>query len=101
MEIAEVKLRVLPTTGQAPVDNGIVNTRLFDKINSFEIIQRVESDHVPICCRLRISYDLPRDPMDTKVHLQPLTWPKFSNKGTKHFWEIDKKKKQIKIEFFI
>ena len=90
-----MKLRVLPTTGQAPVDYGIVNTRLFDKINSFEIIQRVESDHFPICCTLRISHGLPLDPTDTNVHLQPLTRLKFSNKGTKHFWKIYKNKEQI------
>ena len=69
------------------VDYGIVNTRLFDKINSFEIIQRVESGHFPICCTLRISHGLPLNPMDTNVYLQPLTTLNYSNKGDETFLE--------------
>ena len=81
--------------GASTVDYGIVNTRLFDKINSFEIIQRVESDHFPICCTLRISHGFPLDPTNSNVHLQPLARLKYSNRETKHFWKIYKKKKQL------
>ena len=81
--------------GASTVDYGIVNTGLFDKINSFEIIQRVESDHFPICCALRISHGLPLDPTDSNVYLQPLARLKYSSKGNEAFLENIEKKKQI------
>ena len=89
------EITCIANDGANTVDYGIVNTRLFDKINSFEIIQRVESDHFPICCTLRISHGLPLDPTNSNVHLQPLTRLKYSSRGTKHFLKIYKNKKQI------
>ena len=77
------EITCIANDGASTVDCGIVNTRLFDKINSFEIIQRVESDHFPICCTLRISHGLPLDPTDTNVRLQPLTRLNYYSKVDK------------------
>ena len=70
METSE--LRCIANDGASTVDYGTVNTKLFNKVNSFEMIQKVESDHFPICCTLIISHGLPLDPTDTNVHLQPI-----------------------------
>ena len=63
------EITCIANDGASTVDYGIVNTRLFDKINSFEIIQRVESDHFPICCTLTTSHGLPLYPTNSNVHL--------------------------------
>ena len=89
------EITCITNDGASTVGYGIVNIRLFDKINSFEIIQRVESDHFPICCTLRISHGLPFDPTNSNVHLQPLTRLNTPVGGTKHFLKIYKKKKPI------
>ena len=73
--------------GASTVVHAIVNTRLFDQIYSFEITQRVESDHFPICCTMIMSQGLPLDLTDTNVHLQPLTRLKYSSKKEETFLE--------------
>ena len=92
------EITCIANDGASTVDYVIVNTRLFDKINSFEIIQRVESDHFPICCTLRISHGLPLDPTNSNVHLQPLTRFKYSNRGDEAFLEnIQKEETDTKL----
>ena len=95
------EIKCIANDGASTVDYGIVNTRLFDKINSFEIIQRVESNHFPICCTLRLSHGLRLDPTDSNVHLQPLIRFKYSNRGDEAFLENIQKEETYKIEFFI
>ena len=85
------EIMCIANDGASTIDYGIVNIRQFDKINSFEIIQRVELDHFPICCMLRISHGLLFDPTDTNVHLEPLTRLKYSNKGDETFLENTQK----------
>ena len=101
------EITCIANDGASTVDYGIVNTRLFHKINSFEIIQRVESDHFPICCTLRISHGLPLDPTNSNVHLQPLTRFNYSSRGggggggRNISGKYTKRRNRYKIEFFI
>ena len=81
------EITCIANDGASTVDYGIINTKLFDKINSFEIIQRVESYHFLICCTLRISHGLPLNPTDSNVHLQLLTRFKCSSRGNEAFLE--------------
>ena len=92
------EITCIANDGASTTDYGIVNTRLFDKINSFEIIQRVESDHFPICCTQRRSHGLPLDPMDSNVHFQLLARFKYSNRGEEAFLEnIQKEETDTKL----
>ena len=46
------KYTFIRSTGQSVIDYTIVDTVGLDKVRKFIVKERVESDHMPVCCKL-------------------------------------------------